>query len=139
MVELKLKPRPSHTWHSSSRSSTFHQMWLNTRTHAFQSIHIQICIIGSSKAVILVSWKAKRVYFSGTFTFPLSEISSEFSEHSFGSSFITFCGGFGFSEIQVIWRCWLSNIIVSESMVIKEGNFLWVCVWEREGERTPWR
>ena len=32
------------------------------------------------------------VYFSDTCKFPLSEMSSEFSKHSFGSNFITFCG-----------------------------------------------
>ena len=32
------------------------------------------------------------VYFSDTCKFPFSEMSSEFSKHSFGSNFITFCG-----------------------------------------------
>lgn len=79
---LSSRAHPHQTW-----------PWKATQAHTFRSVRISAGA-GSSNRIILVSWEAVFVYFSDTFKFPLSEISSEFSKHSFGCSFITVCGGF---------------------------------------------
>lgn len=80
------------------RQSSFHSGILpsnvavnHRHTHIPEWVHLSI---SSSKVAMLASWEAMYVYFSDMFEFPLSEMSSECSKHSFDSNFITFCGGF---------------------------------------------